>query len=474
MKKLIFALLIVFASSTLFAQEKGLFLTLSGSAGPSKFLYRLESGSPKSGLGFGAGIGAQYFFTKNIGLSLGLEYTQFNTGSYFKHKGFDFYGLTDDEGKLCDIEVYLNNWNEKQKTHYIDIPLMFRFQQKWGKKEMVGFYFAFGPKMQIPISSSFERSDGTVSVYAYYEEHELTIGKPGYGVELPHHGIGTTEKFWKGKNEIKVGFAIAGEAGFLFGLSRRVDLTLGVSAEYGFTNIQKKSVDLLEVAPGKAPQDGEIADIVSYSGILNSNKINKETGIHPVFIRGHIGLRIKIGKLSEKKEEDDQDKKLDAILEKLSQPRDTIIINPVVVPVYLPAPETSTPEEGGPMGRRGTPIVTQEIIDELEEPIYFDLDKYNLDAEAIAILDRKIAQMKRYPQLSVSLVGHTCDLGTNPHNDELSTNRAQAARMYMIGKGIKPSRLDIIPMGKNFPSYPNTSEDSRRMNRRVDFVNKTK
>ena len=472
MKKLIFALLIVFASSTLFAQEKGLFLTLSGSAGPSKFLYRLESGSPKSGLGFGAGIGAQYFFTKNIGLSLGLEYTQFNTGSYFKDKLFSFPDFVDNEGDVGDLNVRLLNWKESQRTHYIDIPLMFRFQQKWGKKEMHGFYLAFGAKLQIPVSSSFKRADGDVKVYAYYSDYAMVVGDGVYGVPLPWHGYGTTEKMWEGKTQLKTGVAVVGEAGFLIGLSRRVDLTLGVSAEYGFTNIQKQSIDLLEAVKNVTPQDVPLGDVVTYNGILNSNKINKETGIHPVFIRGHIGLRIKIGKLSEKEEE--KDNKLEEILERLSQPRDTIIINPIVVPIYMPAPETSTPEDGGPMGRRGTPIVTQEIIDELEEPIFFDLDKYNLDAEAIAILDRKIAQMKRYPQLSVSLVGHTCDLGTNPHNDELSTNRAQAARMYMIGKGIKPSRLDIIPMGKNFPSYPNTSEDSRRLNRRVDFVNKTK
>ena len=475
MKKIIFALLIAFASTTLFSQEKGLYLTVGGSVGRTNFKYgELGGVTPKAGIGFGAGLGVQYFFTKHLGLSLGLEYALFNTSSYIKDKRFDFPGFVDNEGDDCDLVIRLLNWTESQKTHFIDIPLMLRFQHKWGKKEMHGFYFAFGPKLQIPISaSSFKIADGDLKAYAYYPDYNLPIAD-GYGVELPQHGYGTTQKDWNGKNELKTGCAIVGEAGFLIGLSRRIDLTLGVSAEYGFSNIQKKSIDLMEAVKNITPQDVPVGDVVTYNGILNSNRINV---IHPVALKAHLGLRIKIGKLSEKKEEDDQDKKLDAILEKLSQPRDTIIINPVVVPVYLPAPTPN--DEGGAVvggvvaaGKKAP--ITQEIIDDIEEPIYFDLDKYNLDAEAIAILDRKVDQMKRYPQLTVSLVGHTCDLGNNPHNDELSLNRAQAARMYMIGKGIKPTRLEVIPMGKIYPSYPNTSESSRRMNRRVDFVNSTK
>jgi len=78
--------------------------------------------------------------------------------------------------------------------------------------------------------------------------------------------------------------------------------------------------------------------------------------------------------------------------------------------------------------------------------------------------------MKKYPAMTVALVGHTCDLGSNVLNDELSQNRCISARNYMIRKGIRASRIDIVPMGKHHPDYPNNSEANRELNRRVDFM----
>jgi outer membrane protein OmpA-like peptidoglycan-associated protein len=110
------------------------------------------------------------------------------------------------------------------------------------------------------------------------------------------------------------------------------------------------------------------------------------------------------------------------------------------------------------------------ISEWMTESIYFDLGKYELRDLSIAVLDRKVAMMNRYPRLSMALIGHTCDLGGNTLNDELSYNRCIAARNYMIRKGVKASRIDIVPMGKHHPDYPNNTEVNRELNRRVDFI----
>jgi len=112
----------------------------------------------------------------------------------------------------------------------------------------------------------------------------------------------------------------------------------------------------------------------------------------------------------------------------------------------------------------------KQIVADMTESIYFDLDKYDLREKSIEVLDRKIAQMKKYPNMTIALVGHTCNLGTNPHNDELSQNRCISARNYMIRKGVRASRIDVVPMGKHHPDYPNNSEANRELNRRVDFM----
>jgi len=482
MRKLIFAFLIIFATTNIFAQEKGLHLFLGGNTGRTNFSYRLEGGTPKADLGFGASIGAQYYFTEYLGISLGVDLSIFNTHSFFDKREFVFPEVYDSEKHLCDLHIQLNKWNEKQKTYFIDIPLLMRFHQKWGKKEMHGFYLALGAKLQFPISSDYKKLAGDVTVYGYYPEWELYLGWDG--IPLPWHGYGTSSELaWSGKNQLKIGCAIHGEAGFLIGLSKRVDLTIGVLADYGFLNIKKENDHLVKLIEGRTPQDGEVGTIANYGGILNSNKINPNT-INPISLRATAGLRVKIGKLKVREEPEDQTKKLTEILSNMNDGltrRDTIIVNPVIsmpfdstwieamkrIVRYVSDAGDSEPK--AERIRRSGGVVPQEVTDELEESIYFALDRYDLDKEAIEVLDRKVAQMKKYPYVSVTLVGHTCDLGTNPHNDELSRNRSLAARFYMISKGIRPSRIEIAPMGKYYPTHLNDTEDSRRLNRRVDF-----
>jgi len=496
MKKLIFAFLIIFAATNVFSQEQGLHLFLGGNGSRTNFSYKLDGGNPKPDWGYGAFIGAQYYFNQHLGLSLGVDFSVFNTQSQFtkkedrdKNPKFAFDEMRDQDGDLFDYTIWLYGkdgnsygWSEKQKTYFIDIPLLMKFQTKWGKKEIFGLYIGMGIKLQVPISSTY-KAEGNVRANAYYKEKELTLGD---SIPLPWHGLGTADKNLEGKNQLKIGCAIHGEAGFLIGLGRRVDLMLGVSADYGFLNIKKNS-DPLVVVKDKVLYDGQVGDVATYNGILNSNKTNM---IHPLSIKGNLGLRIKIGKLKEKSENQDETaKQLAEILsnmEKGTGRRDTIIVNPVPVSVYLPSPDENNREGAGGRGqwqpvdngsgsgrgttqRRGAPL-PQSVIDEIEESIYFPLNKYTLDQEAIEVLDRKVAQMKRYPYATVSVVGHTCDLGSGGLNDELSLNRATAARLYMISKGIRPSRIELIPMGKNYPTHPNTTEDSRRLNRRVDFI----
>jgi len=60
-------------------------------------------------------------------------------------------------------------------------------------------------------------------------------------------------------------------------------------------------------------------------------------------------------------------------------------------------------------------------------------------------------------------------LASEPYNDKLSQNRADAARFYLIKKGIHPSRIISLAEGKKNPEHPNNSEENRRLNRRVDF-----
>ena len=469
MKRVFFALVVWVAMQTALAQEKGLHLTFGGGAGWTNFAYSLDGGSYSGKRGYGGTVGMQYFFSRHWGFSLAGEIYQFNTQSRYSSKSFLFEGEIDDEGDIYDLSVQLKNWKENQATHFVEVPLMLMFQHKFGKRERHGLYFGLGAKAQIPIRYSFERADGDVKVWAHYSDWNLPLGEDGKSVELPQHGYGTNgNRRWNGMHSLKTGFAAVGEFGFLFGLSPRVDLSLGVVADYGLTNISLKDNPLLGPISGKTQQEGSyVAENIYYNGILNSSQT---AFINTMSLRGKVGLRIKLGKLKVRNESDFDvfDDESEGIGESRSGKPDTIYVHPVVV--YLPTSEQqSGSAEKQPQTETANQL-TEAVEEELIEPIYFEKNKFTLTAEAKEVLDRKAALLKKYPQAIISIIGYTCNIGSGEYNDKLSNERAEAAKAYLIKKGINPRRIVPIPQGMHNPTYPNTSEANRELNRRVDFI----
>ena len=485
MKRVFFVLVTFFAMMTVSAQERGLHLTLGGGLGWTNFAYDLDGGSSKGRLGYGGTIGAQYFFGRHWGISLAGEFYVFNTQSrYNQEKGFVFQNQVDDEEDIYDLHINLINWKENQKTYFLEIPLMGVYQHKFGKKERHGLYFGLGVKAQIPIARySFERFEGDVRVYGHYPQWQIDFGE----YDWDEHGFGLNKKRdWNGDNALKTSFAAVGEFGFLFGLSRRVDLTLGVVADYGFRNINKQDDPLLGPESGVSQQDGYVAEHVFYNGIINSDQIAQ---INPWSVRGKIGLRIKIGQLKPIVEEEEDEDLMEETRPSRKPIIDTIFVYPVIKYIHPDdyedrlgmrpgdGSETGTgtrPGDGSGAGRAlNMPRsiydpIPEDVEEELIESIYFDLDKSNLNAESIEILDRKVALMKKYPQAVLTVIGHTCNIGSIPYNERLSSERADAARMYLIQKGINPTRVITIPMGMKNPTYTNEGKN-RELNRRVDF-----
>jgi len=472
MKRVFFIVVVFFAMAATHAQEKGLHIILGGEVGQTNFIYDLKDGSSKGGLGFGGYLGAQYFFNRHWGISLAGEFFQFNTHSRY-NQSFPFEGQVDNEGDEYTLRIHLENSKEYQKTNFVEVPLMLVFQHKFGRIEKHGLYFGLGVKPQFSISSSFTVEGARAT--AFYPKWELPF-EPGLSVDIPWHGYGNNpDRQWEGSNNLKFGLAAVAEAGFLIGISPRVDLTLGASVDYGFLNINKTNDVLLGPIEGKTQQEGQyVAEMVYYNGLLNSEKIDR---INPMSIRGKVGLRIKIGKLKERPAQDTtkgREEYPGGKVVGVGTGVDTIYAVPNVV-VYLPTQVPDQPGSGGGNGG-GTSApqpnyvpLSPEVEDTLIESIYFDLDRSFLRPESKEVLDRKVALMKKYPQAVLGVFGHTCNLGSEGHNDKLSSDRAEAARRYLIEKGINPARIIPIPKGMHDPQYENTP-DKRELNRRVDFV----
>jgi outer membrane protein OmpA-like peptidoglycan-associated protein len=103
------------------------------------------------------------------------------------------------------------------------------------------------------------------------------------------------------------------------------------------------------------------------------------------------------------------------------------------------------------------------------ENVFFDTDKYDLKPESYYELNKLVDFLKKNPTLRIELGGHTDNAGKEPHNLELSQNRAMAIVNYLVDKGIDRSRLTAKGYGSSKPCVPNDSKENMAKNSRTEF-----
>ena len=102
--------------------------------------------------------------------------------------------------------------------------------------------------------------------------------------------------------------------------------------------------------------------------------------------------------------------------------------------------------------------------------VYFNKSKYDLLAESFAELDTLAKKLIENPKLVIEISGHTDNHGEDIDNLKLSENRAKAVKEYLVSKKIKPERIKCKGYGETRPIASNAAEDTRKLNRRVEFT----
>ena len=95
--------------------------------------------------------------------------------------------------------------------------------------------------------------------------------------------------------------------------------------------------------------------------------------------------------------------------------------------------------------------------------------KYYPQIQKLAKLLKKNKGIKK-----IEIQGYTDNIGSYLYNKTLSIKRANALRAILINKyGIKPSRIDIVGFGSDYPVANNNRPEGRAMNRRVTVIDST-
>ena len=102
--------------------------------------------------------------------------------------------------------------------------------------------------------------------------------------------------------------------------------------------------------------------------------------------------------------------------------------------------------------------------------ITFGLDQYDIDPQARAILDAQSAWLARYPDRRITLEGHCDERGTREYNLALGDRRANAAKNYLVARGVDAGRISTISYGKERPLALGSDDESWAQNRRAVTV----
>jgi outer membrane protein OmpA-like peptidoglycan-associated protein len=119
-----------------------------------------------------------------------------------------------------------------------------------------------------------------------------------------------------------------------------------------------------------------------------------------------------------------------------------------------------------------------ELYDRLERDgraathgILFATDSDVIRPESTPTLTEIGAMLKQYPNLRLTIEGHTDSQGDEAHNRDLSNRRAQSVKAYLVAThGVDAKRLDTAGLGEGQPVADNGTSEGRAQNRRVELV----
>ena len=233
--------------------------------GQSTLKYKTAVGKQENGTGGQFGIDYTYFFSEKLGFSSGLEIALYNakmTVDDFSDK----YMVKDIDEDEFEFRTTINNYEEKQNTTYLNIPLMLRFQT--GNKNKL--YVAAGAKIGIPLGGNYKINNSTIKNSGYYAEEDYEYTTQEF------MGFGTfTDRKISDEIKFKMAFIVSAELGMKWTLKEGLYLYTGAFIDYGLNDILNEDKNKRLVEYNAASPRDFILNGALVSQYSNENKAER-------------------------------------------------------------------------------------------------------------------------------------------------------------------------------------------------------
>ena len=121
-------------------------------------------------------------------------------------------------------------------------------------------------------------------------------------------------------------------------------------------------------------------------------------------------------------------------------------------------------------GSAGDPTSPAYFQQAIGDRVFFAVDQSNLSTEAQSTLQKQGEWLMTNSDYSAVIEGHADEQGTREYNLALGARRANAAREFLISRGVAGNRLKTISYGKERPIEICSEEACYNKNRRAVTV----
>ena len=122
----------------------------------------------------------------------------------------------------------------------------------------------------------------------------------------------------------------------------------------------------------------------------------------------------------------------------------------------------------------GTGVAVSQTADnrlklDIPSDVSFDTGRSDIKPNFGPILNQFATSLNQNVVTNVTIIGHTDSTGSDAVNNPLSIDRAEAARDYLVSRGVARTRIVTDGRGAREPIADNNTQQGRDKNRRVEI-----
>ncbi len=471
--------------TTVYDCVAGNYLTIDMGGGWQPISYKVgDRGDKNTGMGFDVRAGYRHYFSPHWGVGVGVEYQNFRSKSILDYvQKID--DAIDEEGVVYQHRTYINGVEERQKLGVVGIPLGGYYQTMAGKriKLNLGAGLCFG----FVVKSRYEVLNGDLETTGYYKDDNIEFD------DMYWHSFYSNDVVADGGFDANLRVSPFVEAGVMFALNARLDLTANLLGSYGINRLADKSDKPLYDPDCKT--DIQHAKAV-YNGLLNSEVVGKS---HSSTLGLQLGVRYRLlrkpsDKISSEdlgqleREEAERLAQEQAEKERLEREEAERLAQEQAEKERLEreeaerlAQEQAERErlEREEAERLAQEQAEKERLEKLRNSLRDAVDAMNPygfgncgslspESASTVLVDNLAKAMMECPDARILVTGHTCNIGSAEVNKVYAQKRADWLRDELVKRGVPRDRVETDSKWFTEPLVPNTSEANRRKNRRLE------